>query len=382
MKNRAFSPATWGTVLLAAAWLGLGGVPRSAATAPCVWAVDRQHGLATHSSFLMNVSGRSASDVWAVGAHFDGGAGTPLTQRWDGARWQEIPAPNVGDAVSGLQDVVAIGSDDAWAVGHVAGKAPMVQHWDGARWQLVTTPDLESGPTELLGVAATSASDVWAVGKTSSGPDYRTLIERFDGAGWHTLPSPNVGPGDNVLRDVDALSGTNAWAVGWRIAGRRYLTLAVHWDGNAWHVSLPSNVGTGDSFLSGVSVVSPTDVWAVGWASTGPDTSHTLIEHWDGRRWRVVESPSPGSGANSLFAIDVLSATDIWAVGSSSEGSEEPGSLVEHWDGATWQVVQSPDAGPTGTFLAGITTGAGPLWAVGTRVDTGGTYRSLVARGC
>jgi hypothetical protein len=383
VQRRTISLAAWVAVLLASI-LFVGGSPvLPAAPSPCGWNVDRQEGLETRANFLARVSATSDSNLWAVGAHFEGGKGVPLAQTWNGSRWRLVSVPSIGTSVSGLQDVVTITPDDAWAVGHARGTIPMIQRWDGSEWRLVSPPVPGSGPTELLGVTATSPSDVWAVGKTSSGPDYRTLIERFDGTTWHVVPSPNVGLGDNVLRDVDALSPRDAWAVGWRISGRRYQTLAAHWDGNVWRAVGTRNIGTGDNFLSGVVAVSAKDVWAVGWASTGPDTSRTLIQHWDGSRWDVVDSPSPGSSANSLFGVDARSGTNAWAVGSYSDESGAFRSLVERWDGSTWQPVPSENTGPPANLLSGVATTAGStVWAVGTRVDPGGAYRSLVERSC
>jgi hypothetical protein len=375
--------APWVAVLIASI-VFVGGRPVfPASPSSCGWIVDRQEGLKTRANFLMRLSGTSGSNLWAVGAHFEGGKGTPLAQMWNGSRWRLVPVPNIGTSVSGLHDVVAIAPDIAWAVGHASGRVPMIQRWDGAEWHLVSAPVPGTGTAELLGVAATSPSDVWAVGKTSAGPDARTLVERFDGTGWRIVPSPNVGPGDNVLRDVDALSRSDAWAVGWRIEGRRYRTLAAHWDGQAWRAVDTPNVGTGDNFLSGVVRVSTKDVWAVGWTSTRDDTSRTLIEHWDGSRWSIVSSPNPGSGANSLFGVDATSGTDVWTVGSYSDETGGFRSLVERWDGSTWQAAPAASAGPVASLLSGVTTTDGSaVWVVGTSVDPGGSYRSLVERTC
>jgi len=42
----------------------------------------------------------------------------------------------------------------------------------------------------------------------------------------------------------------------------------------------------------------------------------TLIEHWNGSAWTVVNSPSPGSIASDLVAAARVPATRrVWAVG-------------------------------------------------------------------
>ena len=58
--------------------------------------------------------------------------------------------------------------------------------------------------------------------------------------------------------------------------------------------------------------MSASDVWAVGW-SYGPLL--TLVEHWDGRTWAVIPSPSPNSNAE-LVGVAASLDGNLWAVGS------------------------------------------------------------------
>ena len=68
------------------------------------------------------------------------------------------------------------------------------------------------------------------------------------------------------------------------------------------------------NYLSSVAVRAANDVWAAGAAD-----SATLIEHWDGKVWRVVPSPNHANAYNSLSGVAWVPAThDVWAVGSSS----------------------------------------------------------------
>lgn len=117
-------------------------------------------------------------------------------------------------------------------------------------------------------------------------------------------------------------------------------------------VASPDTSGT----LSGMAAVSATDLWAVG--SIGVQS--TLIEHGQGTSWQVVNSPSPGSQA-ALNAVAAVGANDVWAVGSSDTNS-----LIEHWDGATWSVIPSPSPSSTGNYLYGVTALASDnVWAAG-----------------
>src|SRR4051812_24761987 len=48
--------------------------------------------------------------------------------------------------------------------------------------------------------------------------------------------------------------------------------------------------------------LSADDVWAVGWTKYFT-MSQTLIEHWDGVKWKVVPSPNTKLGSNILSGV-------------------------------------------------------------------------------
>ncbi len=83
----------------------------------------------------------------------------------------------------------------------------------------------------------------------------------------------------------------------------------------------------------------PDDVWTVG--SAGAD-GPSLIEHWDGRRWRVMPSP-PGS----LLSITASSAGHVWATGVQAGDAGAP--YVVHYTGmpcyAVVPIVRTISAG-------------------------------------
>src|SRR4051812_37639934 len=74
--------------------------------------------------------------------------------------------------------------------------------------------------------------------------------------------------------------------------------------------SLSPNVGT-CSQLTGVAALSATDVWAVG-SSCSRSIDRTLALHWNGRAWSVAKSPNVGVYGNSLRKVIALSPTDVW----------------------------------------------------------------------
>ena len=59
-------------------------------------------------------------------------------------------------------------------------------------------------------------------------------------------------------------------------------------------------------------------------------------------QWIVQPSPNPGQISDSLSAVAAVSADDVWAVGERTLRGTIGGTLVEHWDGTSWNVVKTP----------------------------------------
>jgi hypothetical protein len=146
---------------------------------------------------------------------------------------------------------------------------------------------------------------------------------------------------------------------------------------STWVQMTSRNPSTGDNLLTGVTAVSPGNVWAVGQYFVGVNTK-TLIEHWNGQSWKVVKSPNAGD-VNSLNGVYAASGSNIWAVGSDASGSSSAQTLMEHWNGKSWKVVKSPDVGAlTNALIAVRGTSARDIWAVGYTVAGYPKTRTLV----
>src|SRR5205814_1664742 len=117
---------------------------------------------------------------------------------------------------------------------------------------------------------------------------------------------------DSYLEGLSALSPQNIWAVGhFHIAPNgAFSALAEHWDGSQWRIVPGDNYDGVMNFLYAVDALSAKDVWAVGY-SGNPGTYHTLTEHWDGIQWSIVPSPNVGTGNNNLNALSAISPGDI-----------------------------------------------------------------------
>ena len=197
---------------------------------------------------------------------------------------------------------------------------------------------------------------------------------------WAVIPTPNTGTtGDNLV-SVSGVSSSDVWSVG----AVRDLThhtatpIAEHWNGSAWKLVPTPPVGdsSGLNYLDGVAAVAANDVWAVGSFATASLGFVTLIEHWNGTSWNVVTSPNVAGTTDSLSAVTALSATNVWAVGASTPTTGATNTLIEHWNGTSWTIIPSPNPGtdPTASNflyqLAGVS--ANDLWAVG-QYETSGT---------
>jgi len=181
---------------------------------------------------------------------------------------------------------------------------------------------------------------------------------------WNVVSSPNAKTTTNVFFGVSALSAQSVWAVG----NSGSDVLIEHWNGKSWKISVgPTTKSIIAGTLSSVSAFTAKDVWAVGNTPTStPGVTQTLIVHWNGKQWSVISSPGAGSQLNSVVA---LSAQNVWAVGSSStvHGSQ---ALIEHWNGTAWSVISSPSAGSQLNSVSVV--GANDIWTVGSLVNTHG----------
>lgn len=178
-------------------------------------------------------------------------------------------------------------------------------------------------------------------------------------------PTPN-GPRYNGLKAVTAFDVNDVWAVGFT-NGTDDKTLTEHWDGASWTIVPSPNQGV-FSELSGVGGIATDDFWAVGSfiEDVGFHPSRTLTEHWDGAQWSVVPSPNL-QGFDQLNAVSAAAADDVWAVGQDSL----PNPLFLHWDGQVWNIIDAPlDAGPQ---FAAAAIASDDVWSAGSGRRAGNT---------
>jgi hypothetical protein len=323
--------------------------------------------------------------------HAAGASAATCGSSWSAANQPLNPGgpsrPNI------LNGVAVLSATNAWAVGLYGGAVAdrtLTERWNGTAWQVVPSPN-PGGPNRenfLNGAAAVSAHDIWAVGSYDNGTADRTLIEHWNGTAWKVVPSPNLGgpSGENILAGVVATSASNAWAVGKYSDGPAFQTLLEHWNGTTWKIVSSPNPGGPDvnNALTGVTAASGSNAWAVGYYFKPGAAYRTMTLHWNGTTWKLVASPNAGPSGddNFLNAAATSPTSPAWAVGEVSDGTAGR-TLTEHRTGTGWTVVASPNpaTGPADidTLLGATATSASNAWAVGTYAQ-GGPGKTLILR--
>ena len=345
------------------------------------WTVAPSPDPAGPVALLRGVDAAGPDDAWAVGQGLVSEGYRALIERWDGSSWRVVPTPRPPEGSDdSLEAVAAIDREDAWAVGGRSGTVfeALILHWDGTSWKVVDGPRLDSmGTVSLYGIDAVSSTDVWAVGSFYDQTGERVLIQHYDGTRWQVDRRLDRIAGR--LTGVDARSADDAWAVG--PAG-----LTMHWNGHRWSEIANAN---DRARLFDVGVLGRRDAAAVGFSFDG-DASTSLIERWNGSTWKTVEHAAARSKSSvGLRSIAVASDRDIWAAGAYFKENDVVSSLIEHWDGESWDVVSSPELRHSGS---GVTNEANELedvavlssgraWVVGS-YRLGGRYRPMIGQLC
>ena len=230
------------------------------------------------------------------------------------------------------------------------------------------TRDVRMHVTVVLVAAMLAAAGMAAAASRSGAPRACT--------NWVHTTSPNAGTGDNNLYGVAATSASDAWAVGESFFGVSTKTLVEHWNGKSWRIVKSPNAGTGD-LLKAVYAVSPANVWAAGSYFNGA-AGRTLIEHWNGKAWSAVTSPDLGAGSNEITSIRGTSAHDIWAAGDAVTSYPVTKTVILHWNGHRWRMVSSPSVPAEPNLLTGVRPlSPAEAWAVGRQVESS-TPRTLI----
>ena len=158
---------------------------------------------------------------------------------------------------------------------------------------------------------------------------------------WRAITAAGAGSGE--FSDVACPESGDCWATANLDKGEANSGQIFHYEGHEWEqVSTPGDALT----LYGIACPATSSCWAVGAAPSGGEQISTLIEHYDGKRWSVEESPNAeGFPESGLSGIACPSTSECWAAGDSEDFSAEPTAgelLLLHYTAGSWSRDSAP----------------------------------------
>ena len=207
--------------------------------------------------------------------------------------------------------------------------------------QAVATPAVAPNG-QLTATSCSSATQCISVGVAQDvlGRDTAVIESRNAGRSKGKLIPRPTGAIGAFLAGVSCTSAHTCVAVGNLQTGSgEHVTLAVRSNDGDWEIqSTPNPDGATDSFLSGISCASPSDCAAVGYSQDNSHRKSTLAERWNGQTWQIQSTPNAGGATdNVLKGVSCAAATACTTVGTSTTNFSPQG-LIERWNGTTWQV--------------------------------------------
>jgi hypothetical protein len=225
----------------------------------------------------------------------------------------------------------------------------------------------------LDGVDCPSSTSCMAVGGegTLENADTFTLAEQWNGTTWKFVSTPPpLTPGGTGLGTVTCTSPGACMAAGFyglNDGTGTELTLAEQWNGTKWQIRTTPTPGA-SGFLGGVACTSAATCIAVGGHETPSVFLVNLSEQWNGAGWKALSTPNPrGFGVSSIGGISCTAAAACVSVGSWTDPTGESSfNLAEAWNGTSWNILKTPDPGSTNNELFGIScTSPSSCMAVG-----------------
>jgi hypothetical protein len=162
-----------------------------------IWEQQSSPNVGAGSNVLEDLSARSATDIWAVGYYYDGAIRKTLAMRnTTGSNWSVVSTPNVGTGDNFLYGTGHVSSNYVWATGFYFSDQlpgmpalPITMRWNGSTWSQVPAPSVQpiiGNPYSnylwdvavVPGTSVCAGGDIWAVGHYVAGYE-RTLTMRY-----------------------------------------------------------------------------------------------------------------------------------------------------------------------------------------------------------
>ncbi len=273
---------------------------------------------------LSNVTMLSSTEAWAIGNSWD--TGTQIL-KYNGKNWQAIPRSEYE-----LRDLAMLSSSSGWIVGNNQDKTTdqssgVILRYDGTSWQIDST-----NPTTqpLAAIDMVSATNGWAVGggwswdaTTESG----SVILHYDGKNWQ-LDSTN--PLTTQLNTISmAPDGSEGWATGY---DENFMLNMLHYSNGAWQLVPNAFVATEFTYtVRAIDMLSKSDGWAIGSGYDANYNSKNVLFHYNGTKWQEYNPTKFSLTDMGLNDITMVSANEGWVVGDQG--------LLLHFDGNEWQQI-------------------------------------------
>ena len=283
-----------------------------------------------------------------------------LTEEWNGSTWSIVTSPDpAGTEPAELSSVSCYDATHCVAVGNVGTTttASFGEIWNGAAWSLISTknPGREGG--ELEGVSCPSSTLCMAVGYKSAGADDAAgpaLIEKWNGSIWSVSAKPDLSRYGNNLEGISCVKPTNCTATGTDGGnGTTSNSLIEAWNGNVWVQQSSADVPISNNNLSAVSCPPTGGCMAVG-TSFASATWSPLAEVSAHGSWSILVTPTVSGDNTYLNGVSCTNASNCVAVGYYQNTSAIEQTLIEQWNGVTWQIVSSPNVASQDNFLWGV----------------------------
>jgi hypothetical protein len=265
--------------------------------------------------------------------------------------WHQVYSHHFGPAAndySGFTSVVALGSQNVWALGGSdlsggGGTTPqaVAVQWTKAGWSAnkVTV----SVPSYISAASGSAANNIWAV--TFSGG----YVLHYNGSKWSVAKKLSA---NGLLDGVIALAPNNVWVFGTSGFGPGDGTW--HYDGSHW------KQWTGKyDHIGNANAVNAKDVWGLASVNAPGDT----IVRFNGIAWEPQTRKGIPAGM-SLGALYAVSDKNVWATASLFKNNTDIPYLL-HFNGTAWTPSALPwtvASGDVGSIGSPTPDGAGGLW--------------------
>lgn len=274
------------------------------------------------SGFFFSLAASSASNVWITGQR--GWA------RWTGRGWQTGTMPVAspgGPALAG--QLLVFGPRDVWLLGsHTAGRrvSAFARRYDGSRWQVMPAP----GFTNFL-VSGASPTAICAMnGLFGSSMNSVTQLACWNGRRWHREVLPvGLAVQHAIIGGLLVRSLSDIWVGGASVSvGFGQPALAAHWDGHGWRVkTLPAVRTLSVDVLSQLTPDGHGGMWAIGECDCGGPAWR--LWHYTGGTWVGPTLPAIGGTFSVLHGIAAVPGTSsTWAVATSGTATGSDGVVL------------------------------------------------------